>query len=313
MRTATLLYNPVAGRGRVSATTLSPVVTALRTQAVEANVIATRGPGTAAEQARDAAQSSEIVFACGGDGTVHEVLQGLALETRSTLGVLPFGSANVLARHLRLGFDPVRAAVEQVRRPAVRVPLGHITYAGNRGRESRFFASLAGAGADGLLAYRTLAAGKHRVGRLAYYLRAGQLFTRERFSAFQVEAVLRDGTVLQTLAVSAMCSRVDSLGGLFRPLLRRGSVMDAYLETTVIRPPSAYTLPAWFAMSWTGLSRWNRFQHRSAIRSVRCGEGLRAPVQVQADGEWLGQTPMHMQLVPEAVSLFCPPGLIPAT
>ena len=53
-------------------------------------------PGSATHQAREAAARADVIFACGGDGTVHEVLQGLVTETGTpacTLGIIPLGSA----------------------------------------------------------------------------------------------------------------------------------------------------------------------------------------------------------------------------
>jgi len=58
-----------------------------------------------------------LCLACGGDGTIHEVLQCLASKTgkpTAALGIIPLGSANALARHLRLSLDPVKAALQQL-------------------------------------------------------------------------------------------------------------------------------------------------------------------------------------------------------
>ena len=78
--------------------------------------VATEAAGSAAAQVREAiADGVEYVFACGGDGTVHDVLQGLVDEARGgaalpVLGVIPMGSANALARHLGLSMNAVEAA-----------------------------------------------------------------------------------------------------------------------------------------------------------------------------------------------------------
>lgn len=306
MKRATLLFNPSAGKGRLAPEVLHSVQTALRKAGVDAALEATQGPGTAAEQARLAAASSGIVFACGGDGTVHEALQGLAGNPAVTLGILPFGSANVLARHLGLSLDPIRAALQQLERPGVLVPLGQVSFVRDGHEQSRYFASVAGAGADGLLAYRTLAATKRRLGRAAYSLRAAQLAMRHRLPAFRLTELTESGKEETSLAVTVMTSRVDSLGGLFRQLVRRGSVADTHLELTAVHPPSPWSLPCWFALSWAGLASVNRWQKHARVVSFHCGEGLTGPVHVQADGEWLGRTPMHVRLVPDAVRLPLP-------
>jgi len=114
-----LIYNPVSGRKQyLREKIVGQVADALRREGHEAKIVATTGPGAASGLARDAVSAGvEVVFACGGDGTVHEVLQGLVREGEepaAALGVIPLGSANALARHLRLPLDPVTATLRQI-------------------------------------------------------------------------------------------------------------------------------------------------------------------------------------------------------
>src|SRR6185312_10104774 len=152
-------------------------------------IIATRGPGTAGAQAADAVRhGAELVFACGGDGTLHEIIQGLAYHPSATVGILPLGSANALARHLGLSFNPATAMRQQLEFTARSIPLGRVTCETPEGARSRYFAVMAGAGPDGMLVYRMLANGKQHLGRSFYYLRAARLFLSSRFSSFRVRA-----------------------------------------------------------------------------------------------------------------------------
>src|ERR1700758_889823 len=112
MNRAALIFNPNAGRGS-RLTALEPAANVLLSRGVQVEIIATHGPGTAGAQAADAVgHGADLVFACGGDGTLHEVIQGLAHHPSATLGVIPLGSANALARHLGISFNP-RTAVRQ--------------------------------------------------------------------------------------------------------------------------------------------------------------------------------------------------------
>src|SRR5438552_16204617 len=89
MRKACLLYNPVSGgrRSRRRAE-LNAALSVLHSAGVEAELVAIRSPQDAAQQARQAiAQCCDTVFACGGDGTILDILQGLA-GTYAALGVL---------------------------------------------------------------------------------------------------------------------------------------------------------------------------------------------------------------------------------
>jgi len=302
MRRAALIYNPNAGR-RTARRIVEGIAVALRDQAVEAQCIATEGPGTAGRQASEACeQGAEIVFACGGDGTIHEVLQGMAFQPHAALGIVPLGSANALARHLGLSLDPVRAALQQLNYQAKLVPIGRVTYQGPSGEASRYFVVMAGAGADGALVYKMLGSGKHRLGRAMYYLRSAHLFVSTRFPVFHVTS---DATT--TRAVSAMAVRVGDLGGLFSPLIRGGSLEDEQLLVTTVAAPAHLSLPSWFALGWARLHHLNRYVHTGRVDSFTCGAGETGSVQVQADGEWLGQTPMTVTLVQDGLRLLMRP------
>src|ERR1035441_2987315 len=115
-----LIYNPAAGTRRERRIgEIDRAAARLRSLGHEALAISTTGPESAADQARDAVRDGAgVVFACGGDGTVHEVLQGLVSDggnPRAALGIVPLGSANALARHLHIPLDAERAVEEQIR------------------------------------------------------------------------------------------------------------------------------------------------------------------------------------------------------
>src|SRR5579875_459745 len=206
MQRAALIFNPNAGRpdaSRLAALQIAAQV--LRARGIQAHVLATEGPGTAGRQAAEAAaQGTDLIFACGGDGTLHEVIQGLAHNPNVTIGIVPLGSANAMARHLGLSFDPAESVRQQLSFTARPIPLGRVTCASPAGQAARFFVVMAGAGPDGMLVYRMLARGKHRLGRSMYYLRTARLFLSSSFPAFTVHTGSDDVTSSQRDAISAM-------------------------------------------------------------------------------------------------------------
>ena len=108
MRRAALIYNPRSGRQR-HARVLDGLLATLRGGGFEVEPVPTGFPGQATELARERRQEAEVVFAFGGDGTAREVATGL-LGGPAVLGVLPGGTANLLALALGLPRDPVAAA-----------------------------------------------------------------------------------------------------------------------------------------------------------------------------------------------------------
>ena len=141
-----VIYNPAAGRGRAKA----KIDATRRWAGPDAELLPTEGPGHAIELARAAALAGcDKVIAAGGDGTVHEVANGLLRATRTDviLGVWPLGSSNDYAFALGLlpwfaqrgeGFTLGASAVDV---GVVRIP-----------RHERFFVNCAGFGFNGMVA-----------------------------------------------------------------------------------------------------------------------------------------------------------------
>ncbi len=302
-----LIYNPASGRNRnLRESQVKQVGEALCGEGHEVEIVCTAGPGSAAAQAREASASADVIFACGGEGTVHEVLQGLVSEKAEPaciLGVIPFGSANALARHLQLSPDPCKAALQQVRGKPCTISLGKIVCDSG----TRYFVVMAGAGPDGALVYSLLAQHKSQLGRLAYYLHAARLFATRRFRSFDVEfAPAVSGPPVTRRAVSVMTVRVASLGGLFDGLTStQASVHDAVLRLHILRPPALLSLPMWFVSGWLNLNS-SPFLHTVEAASFTCRPLDGTAPHIQADGEWLGCLPMQVSLVPNAVRILLP-------
>jgi diacylglycerol kinase (ATP) len=308
-----LIYNPVAGTDRtLREQQLREVCEVFQASGHRATAVATEAAGSATAQARRAvAVGIDCIFACGGDGTIHDVLQGLVDESRANasppiLGIIPMGSANALARHLRISMSPVEAVRQQLALEPVPVSVGKIEWNSQR----RYFTVLAGAGADGTLVYKMTSGHKQTLGRLAYYAHAMSIFLSHNFSRFDLEFVEAESMRRHSLlAISAMALRIDNLGGLFSRLTSGGHVGHSHLQLVVIRPPAWLSLPLWFAMGWTGVSRWNPLMRVVNVSEFTCTPIGTNPVHLQADGEWLGTVPARITLVPDAVRLFLPPTL----
>jgi diacylglycerol kinase (ATP) len=304
-----LIYNPASGRKqnwRVEQ--LGRIVDALSGLGHRVELTATIAAGSATLQAKAAVQNgAEIVFACGGDGTMHEVLQGLVSENgehTASLGIIPLGSANALARHLRLSLDPVKAALQQIHCEPHTIPIGKLAYNG----QVRYFAVMAGAGPDGALVYNMLSAHKSSLGRLAYYLRAARLFATRRFDPFEVEYTdAASGVTATRRAVSAIAVRVASLGGLFNKLAGRNSgIHDPHLQLIFLRPPAWFSLPLWFISGWLNLHSVNRFLGAVKVTQFSCRPISDPAPHFQADGELLGRIPVQVSIVQNALRILMP-------
>jgi diacylglycerol kinase family enzyme len=150
MRKATILFNPNSGRGRKRRDReLDIAIGIIQSAGVHTELTVCRSSHEATIHARYAvAGGSDTVFACGGDGTIHDIIQELA-GTPVALAILPFGTANALAHDLALPSRPSDAARAAVQGSVRRFPLGRVEYEDFHGKPTaRYFTVAAGIGVD---------------------------------------------------------------------------------------------------------------------------------------------------------------------
>jgi diacylglycerol kinase (ATP) len=309
MRKATILFNPNSGRRRREAE-LDQAIGIIQSAGVRTNMTVCRSSQEATVQARCAAAAgSDTVFACGGDGTIHDIIQGLA-GTNVALAILPLGTANALAHDLALPLrlaDAARAALNGRLR---RIPLGRIEYQDFSDQvASRYFTVAAGIGVDAHLFYKLNGAMKQSTGMAAYYFKAWHLWATHRMRRFEVEYSNGTGRRQRANLTELLAVRVRFFGGILRELVPGASLECGELRAVMCRTASRTAYLQYVAGALLG-QRWNI----AGIDLVSCSEILcRLPeedasnhVYVEADGELLGRLPARMTLVPDALSLVVP-------
>ncbi|SEB38138.1 diacylglycerol/lipid kinase family protein [Terriglobus roseus] len=301
-----LLYNPQSGRNRSSRElTVSQIAALLRGYGYDLTVSATTHRSSADAQVRSAiADGAEVIFACGGDGTVHDVLQGV-VGTSAKLAVIPLGSANALCRELSIPPDPLRAAAAYAATHERTTAVGRCVTTDGK----RYFLTMAGAGPDGALMYRMLTVDRSHAGRWSYLWHAVRLLLRGRFHHFTVRWKTADGTRGASQAVSAMALRIGNLGGIFPGVARGATLNDKTMRLVLVKSPALLAMPFWFLSAWLRLERWNPLTSKLDVTSFTC-DGAEGKTYVQADGEWIGSLPATMDLLPaRTVSFLLPASL----
>ena len=293
---AVLIYNPQAGRRR----RLRPQQIRTATEELERNGVsvqtqATTGPGSGTELACDAIQNgADLIVVCGGDGTINEVVCGMA-HSCVPLAVLPCGTANVLARELRLPRD-MRAAARAI--PSAtprRLALG---LAGNR-----YFLLMAGVGFDAQIIYKLALRWKNLLGIGSYVLETIRQVLFEPKKAFVVST--EDRQMEATFA----CTSKSRHYGPFH-MVREADLFSESFFVYCFRSRNRLRYFLYSLALLTG--RLDRLADvvRFPARKVRCEAIGSSPKKIlfQVDGELAGWLPCTIEMVPDALTLLVPAG-----
>jgi diacylglycerol kinase (ATP) len=315
MRRVALIYNPASGQysARRKAA-IEQVLTVLRQAGAEAEAFVTETPGSATAHAEEAVRAGyDAILACGGDGTVHEVLQSL-VGTDVALGVVPLGTANALAANLGLIGSPAKAAQRLLEAERVRIPVGRVHFQnGGAVPDSRYFLVAAGVGADALLMARLDPVLKRRFGYVLYMVEAFKIWATDSFPYFEAAFPANGNGGARVAQVSQLLAvRVRSFGGALRRLAPGATLLKPDLRLLAFGTRSRFRYMRFLLAVLAGRHTFGREIELVETEAVECRTANPNDVlYVEADGEVLGHLPARMETVPDALTLLVPEGAEP--
>lgn len=316
MRRVALIYNPASGQysARRDAA-VEEIKAVLREAGVVAEAYETGAPGSAMALADQAVREGfDTILACGGDGTVHEVVQSL-VGTEVALGVVPLGTANALASDLRLIAPPGKVARKLLDSAPVRVSVGRIHYHDNTGKPgARYFIVAAGIGADALLMSRLDTRLKRRLGYVLYLIEAFRIWATSSFPLFEAVLPSNGNGGGRVVAVSQLLAvRVRSFGGVLRALAPRASLRNGSLSLLAFKTQSRLHYLSFLLAVIAGRHTFDRAVELLDTPSIECRarNGSSDALFVEADGEVLGSLPVRLEVVPHSLTLLIPPDAQP--
>lgn len=224
MKRARIIYNPTAGR-ELFRKELPDVLEKLEKAGYETSAHATNGEGDATEAARIAVERKhDLVVIAGGDGTINEVIQGIAeAEYRPKIGIIPAGTTNDFARALAIPRD-TKAAVDIILQNNVKaLDIGKVN--------EKYFINIAGGGDLTELTYDVPIKLKAALGQLAYYMKGIEKLP----SLKPVSTVIEyDDNVFEGEIMLFLVANTNSVGG-FEKLAPNALIDDGYFDLIILK------------------------------------------------------------------------------
>lgn len=289
-----IIANPVAGggRGRLKARALCE---ALEQRGVEVTLFETSQSGDARLEA--GRSQAPVLAVVGGDGTLNEVLNGLPAGSPVALAICPVGTANVVARELRMSANPRRSAAAIVAGQTVAMDIGL--------RGDRRFLLGAGAGLDAAVTSAVQEGRGRKSSLLKWVVPAVRVVLRYSYPKI---AVTVDGEVIADGAGYVIVANCRNSAGVF-PATPQARVSDGLLDVCAF---TELSLPR---LAWLLLNVWRPTYINKPWITYRQGRSIRLEpaagaetALLQIDGDPAGSIPADFSLAPWRVQMIVPAG-----
>lgn len=284
-----VIANPTAGRGGKN--TILQAQAYLRLRGAKVDLFETSKRGDALQAAREALNENvDIVVGAGGDGTINEIINGLA-GSNIPLGVIPLGTVNVFALETGIPMDPAAACD---------VILGGLQKKVNLGRvNDRYFLLMGGVGFDAYVVYGLDIRLKRLSGRLSYILTALGRGLTYRYSSLEIE--LDDGRKVD--GYGAVVGNMKYYGGAMSitPFadMERNDLDVCIFKSKGFGNILRYT---WGVMRNSHLTYTDVEYH--TVKSLKIKS--KGKTYIQADGDVVGQLPAEFSIAKEGITVILP-------
>lgn len=303
---ARLIYNPTAGHETLLRS-VGQILNILEKAGYEASAYqTTKEPNSAAKEARRAAKEGfDLVVAAGGDGTLNEVVNGIAgLKKRPKVGIIPAGTTNDYARALKIPReDPVEAAKLILKKQSIKLDVGQAN--------DDYFINIAGGGFMTELTYEVPSQFKSILGYLAYVMKGAEMLPKMRTKATQMHLEYDDG-VYDGPASMFFLALTNSVGGM-EQIVPDASLGDGYFSLIIVKAANGAELLKLLALVLNGGRHVDDpniiyVKTRKLIAKAKDGERM----MINLDGEYGGDAPMRFKNLKQHIEFFADVDAIPA-
>lgn len=293
MKTVRIIYNPTAGR-EVFKQILPDVLIRLEEQGYITSAHATKYKGDAVDAAAFACEHDfDIIIAVGGDGTVSEVINGVAAkENRPELGIIPMGTVNDFASALYIPNQVMEAVDNIVNGVPMKLDVGYMN--------GKYFMNIAGGGKLTEVSYEAPSKLKSIIGPLAYYVKGIEKLPQMMSSNIRLEL---DGVVHEGQVMMFLIGLTNSIGG-FDKLVPNAKFNDGLFSVLYVEEVTLLELARILSMATRGEHLEHPKVHYVKAREVSASSY--EDVQLNLDGEFGGVLPARFENLQQHLTIRVP-------
>ncbi|TRM11583.1 diacylglycerol kinase [Lentibacillus cibarius] len=293
MKRARIIYNPTSGREAFKRE-LPTVLERFEVAGYETSAHATTCEGDATRAARVAAERHfDLVVAVGGDGTINEVINGLAEQAyRPKLGIIPTGTTNDFARALWIPRNIERAVDVILAGQSMLIDIGRVN--------GHHFMNIAGGGKLTELTYEVPSKLKTMLGQLAYYMKGIEMLPSLKPTHARIEY---DGTAIEEDIMLFLVSNTNSVAG-FEKLAPNAKLDDGLFDLLILKKMNLaeFVRIATLAQRGAHLDDKRIIYTQAKHISVETDDKM----QLNIDGEFGGMLPGEFLNLQQHIEVFTP-------
>jgi diacylglycerol kinase (ATP) len=297
---AKVIVNPAAG-SKATYRHWPHIQSLLRNGGLDFDFQYTEGTGHATELARAAASDGcRFLIAVGGDGTIHEVANGLLTATHvdtSVMGIVSTGTGNDFVRSVGIPRDYIGACKRLMEPGRTIIDVGLVTYQKNGQKQQRYFINSAGVGFDGEVAETTEQLPKGLGHSVPFVL--GLLKTLPAYRNKDIKLNI-DGRIEARRMLSVIVSNGAYFGGGMK-IAPEATPSDQQLDVITIGDVSKLELLKVFPRVYKGTHITHPLVKTAKAKKISIESPQR--ILLQADGELIGEGPVSFEIIPSALCL----------
>lgn len=301
-RKARLIYNPVSGHEQMPKN-VADILNVLEQAGYEASAFRTTAAKLSAqnEATRAAKEGFELIVAAGGDGTISEVVNGIAfLPKRPRMAIIPAGTTNDYARALNIPRDNIPAAARVILKNKMRkMDIGKAEF----GDQQQYFVNIAASGSLTELTYGVSSEVKSALGYAAYLIKGAEMLPH--LSENEMRLTYDDGVYEGKLSMFLL-GMTNSIGG-FEQIMPDAQFSDGFFQLIVVKPSDPVNLMRLMALALNGKHVDDPNIIYTKTRSLSAeliGKSKGQKLPVNLDGEIGGYCPVTFKNLQQRIEFY---------